>query len=101
MLFRSQQQDDLQFEKIVNEYDVDKPKYFKLELQEAQQQEDFNMNEWIDGLKQKEAHLFKGGNKPQPLRVDSANNNPQAPDFNSKVKGAKTMAEIYALQKEI
>jgi|SaaInlV_120m_DNA_4_1040238.scaffolds.fasta_scaffold01279_12 hypothetical protein len=96
-----QQQDDLQFEKIVNEYDVDKPKYFKLELQEAQQQEDFNMNEWIDGLKQKEAHLFKGGNKPQPLRVDSANNNPQAPDFNSKVKGAKTMAEIYALQKEI
>jgi len=94
-----QQQDDLQFEKVVNQYGVEKPKYFKLELQEAQQQEGFELDSWVNDLKQKEAHLFKGATKQ--VQIDNSGNNQQAPDFTSKVKSATDMDELYALQREL
>lgn len=97
----AQQQDDLAFEKVVSRYDVAEPKYLKIELDEARQNEDFDLDSFMNGFKEKQPTFFKGGNKPQPMRVDSSNNNQQAPDFTSKVKSAKSMAEIYALQKEI
>jgi len=97
----AQAKDDLAFQQVTSRYEVAEPKYFKMELDEARQSEDFDLDTFVNGLKEKQPTFFKGGNKPQPMKVDSTNNNQQAPDFGSKVKTARTMEELYALQKEL
>jgi hypothetical protein len=95
-----QQAEDLAFEKISSQYDVAKSQYVRPELQEAMKSENFNLETFMNEFKEREPSFFRGGIK-QTARVDSSSNNQQAPDFTSKVKGARTMAEIYALQREL
>jgi len=92
-------QADMAVQKVVTENGIKDVDYFKHLLSQASGSEDFNEATFIDQLKGDKPYLFSGG-ETQPKKVDATSNKASL-DVSERVKGAKTMAELYALQKQL
>jgi len=92
-------QADMAVQKVVAENGIKDVDYFKHLLSQASGSEDFNEATFIDQLKGDKPYLFSGG-ETQPKKVDATSNKASL-DVSERVKGAKTMAELYALQKQL
>ena len=95
----NQMKADMEIQKVVSANNINDADYFKHLLLQASNGEDFEQSTFIEQLKGDKPYLFKGGDT-QPKRVDSTSNKASL-DVSERVKGAKTMAELYALQNEI
>jgi hypothetical protein len=92
-------QADMAIQKVVSDNGIKDADYFKHLLAQASRSEDFNQDEFITDLKGVKPYLFKGADN-QPKKVDATSNRASL-DVGERVKGAKTMAELRALQNEI
>jgi len=90
---------DATIQQVVSKNGIKDADYFKHLLATASATEDFDQSAFIEQLKGDKPYLFNGGDV-QPKRVDSTSNKASL-DVSERVKGAKTMAELYALQNEI
>lgn len=92
-------QADANIQQVVSENGIKDSDYFKHLLAQASKSDDFNQDEFITELKGVKPYLFNGGDV-QPKKVDSTSNKASL-DVSERVKGAKTMAELYTLQNEM
>ena len=90
---------DMAVQKVVTENGIKDADYFKHLLAQASATEDFDQSAFIDQLKGDKPYLFSGG-ETQPKKVDATSNRASL-DVGERVKGAKTMAELRAIQNEI
>jgi hypothetical protein len=90
---------DMAVQKVVSENGIKDADYFKHLLSQASGTEDFDQSTFIEQLKGDKPYLFSGGDT-QPKRVDATSNRASL-DVGERVKSAKTMAELYALQNEL
>ena len=90
---------DMAVQKVVAENGINDADYFKHLLATASAGEDFDQSTFINQLKGDKPYLFSGG-EVQPKRVDATSNRASL-DVSERVKSAKTMAELYALQNEL
>jgi hypothetical protein len=90
---------DATIQQVVSENGIKDVDYFKHLLVQASASEDFDQSAFIDQLKGDKPYLFNGGDI-QPKKVDSTSNRASL-DVSERVKGATSMAELYALQNEI
>ena len=90
---------DMAVQKVVSENGIKDADYFKHLLSQASATEDFDQSAFIDQLKGDKPYLFSGG-ETQPKKVDATSNRASL-DVGERVKSAKTMAELYALQNEL
>jgi len=90
---------DMAVQKVVSENGIKDADYFKHLLAQASATDDFDQSTFIDQLKGDKPYLFSGG-EVQPKRVDATSNRASL-DVGERVKSAKTMAELYALQNEL
>ena len=89
---------DMAVQQVVTENGIKDADYFKHLLAQASVSEDFDQSTFIEQLKGDKPYLFSGG-ETQPKKVDATSNRASL-DLDERVKGAKTMAELYALQNE-
>ena len=92
-------QSDMAVQKVVSENGINDADYFKHLLSQASGNEDFEQEAFINQLKGDKPYLFSGG-EVQPKRVDATSNRASL-DVSERVKSARTMAELYALQNEL
>jgi predicted RecB family endonuclease len=90
---------DMAVQKVVTENGIKDADYFKHLLAQASATDDFDQSAFIDQLKGDKPYLFSGG-ETQPKKVDATSNRASL-DVGERVKSAKTMAELYALQNEL
>ena len=90
---------DMAVQKVVTENGIKDADYFKHLLAQASATDDFDQSTFIDQLKGDKPYLFSGG-ETQPKKVDATSNRASL-DVGERVKSAKTMAELYALQNEL
>ncbi len=90
---------DATIQQVVSANGIKDADYFKHLLAQASASEDFDQSAFIDQLKGDKPYLFSGG-EIQPKRVDATSNRASL-DVGERVKGARTMAELYALQNEL
>jgi len=90
---------DMAVQKVVSENGIKDADYFKHLLAQASAVDDFDQSTFIEQLKGDKPYLFSGGDT-QPKRVDATSNRASL-DVGERVKSAKTMAELYALQNEL
>ena len=80
---------------------INDAEYFKYLLDSTEKSEDFEEQAFIDSLKETKPYLFNAGSaQSAPPKVD-ATSNAKALDINQRIKGAKTMAELQKIQKEL
>jgi len=92
-------QSDMAVQKVVSENGIKDADYFKHLLATASADDGFEQDAFIEQLKGDKPYLFSGG-EVQPKRVDATSNRASL-DVGERVKSAKTMAELYALQNEL
>lgn len=90
---------DMAVQQVVAQNGIKDADYFKHLLAQASASEDFEQEAFIEQLKGDKPYLFSGG-EVQPKKVDATSNRASL-DLGERVKGAKTMAELYALQNEL
>ena len=90
---------DMAVQKVVSENGIKDADYFKHLLAQASATDDFDQSTFIEQLKGDKPYLFSGG-ETQPKKVDATSNRASL-DVGERVKSAKTMAELYALQNEL
>jgi len=90
---------DMAVQKVVAENGINDADYFKHLLAQASGSEDFEQDAFINQLKGDKPYLFSGG-EVQPKKVDATSNRASL-DVGERVKAAKSMAELYALQNEL
>ena len=90
---------DMAVQKVVSENGIKDADYFKHLLATASADDGFEQDAFIEQLKGDKPYLFSGG-EVQPKRVDATSNRASL-DVGERVKSAKTMAELYALQNEL
>ena len=90
---------DMAVQKVVTENGIKDADYFKHLLAQASATDDFDQSTFIEQLKGDKPYLCSGG-EVQPKQVDATSNRASL-DVSERVKSAKTMAELYALQNEI
>ena len=90
---------DMAVQKVVSDNGIKDADYFKHLLAQASAGDDFDQSTFIEQLKGDKPYLFSGG-EVQPKRVDATSNRASL-DVGERVKSAKTMAELYALQNEL
>ena len=90
---------DMAVQKVVSENGIKDADYFKHLLATASASEGFEQDAFIEQLKGDKPYLFSGG-ETQPKKVDATSNRASL-DVGERVKAAKTMAELYALQNEL
>jgi len=90
---------DMAVQQVVTENGIKDADYFKHLLAQASATEDFDQSTFIEQLKGDKPYLFSGG-ETQPKKVDATSNRASL-DVGERVKSAKTMAELYALQNEL
>lgn len=88
---------DMEFQKVATDNGIKDADYFKHLLMQAKQTEDFDQAEFISGLKTEKPYLF---GVQETKKVDATQSR-QALDVNERIKGAKSMKDLYALQNEI
>ncbi|MBT4122621.1 MAG: hypothetical protein HOE35_01660 [Candidatus Ruthia sp.] len=91
---------DMAVQKVVSENGIKDADYFKHLLSQASATEDFDQSTFIEQLKGDKPYLFSGGEVTQPKKVDATSNRASL-DVGERVKSARTMAELYALQNEL
>jgi hypothetical protein len=80
---------------------INDAEYFKYLLDSTEKSEDFEEQAFIDSLKETKPYLFNTGSANNaPPKVDTTSN-AKALDINQRIKGAKTMAELQKIQKEL
>ena len=92
-------QADMAVERVVAKNGINDTDYFKHLLASASQQEGFEQEAFIEQLKGDKPYLFSGG-ESQPKKVDATSNKATL-NANERIKSARTMADIYKLQKEL
>ena len=92
-------QADMAVQKVVAENGINDADYFKHLLSQVSGNEDFEQDAFINQLKGDKPYLFSGG-EVQPKKVDATSNRASL-DVGERVKAAKSMAELYALQNEL
>ena len=92
-------QSDMAVQKVVSENGIKDADYFKHLLATASADDGFEQDAFIEQLKGDKPYLFSGG-ETQPKKVDATSNRASL-DVGERVKSAKTMAELYALQNEL
>jgi len=92
-------QSDMAVQKVVSENGIKDADYFKHLLATASADDGFEQDAFIEQLKGDKPYLFSGG-EVQPKKVDATSNRASL-DVGERVKSAKTMAELYALQNEL
>ena len=92
-------QADMAVQKVVAENGINDADYFKHLLSQVSGNEDFEQDAFINQLKGDKPYLFSGG-EVQPKKVDATSNRASL-DVGERVKAAKAMAELYALQNEL
>lgn len=90
---------DATIQQVVSKNGIKDADYFKHLLAQASATEGFDQSTFIEQLKGDKPYLFNGG-EIQPKKVDSTSNKASL-DVSERVKGAKSMAELYALQNEM
>ena len=90
---------DMAVQQVVAQNGIKDADYFKHLLAQASATEDFEQDAFIEQLKGDKPYLFSGG-ETQPKKVDATSNRASL-DVGERVKSAKTMAELYALQNEL
>lgn len=90
---------DATIQQVVSKNGIKDADYFKHLLAQASVTEDFDQSAFIEQLKGDKPYLFNGGDI-QPKKVDSTSNKASL-DVSERVKGATSMAELYALQNEM
>jgi predicted RecB family endonuclease len=90
---------DMAVQKVVSENGIKDADYFKHLLATASADDGFEQDAFIEQLKGDKPYLFSGG-ETQPKKVDATSNRASL-DVGERVKSAKTMAELYALQNEL
>lgn len=90
---------DMAVQQVVAQNGIKDADYFKHLLAQASASEDFEQDAFIEQLKGDKPYLFSGG-EVQPKKVDASSNRASL-DVGERVKSAKTMAELYALQNEL
>ncbi len=90
---------DATIQQVVSANGIKDADYFKHLLAQASASEDFDQSTFIDQLKGDKPYLFSGG-EIQPKKVDATSNRASL-DVGERVKSARTMAELYALQNEL
>jgi hypothetical protein len=90
---------DATIQQVVSANGIKDADYFKHLLAQASASEDFDQSAFIDQLKGDKPYLFSGG-EIQPKKVDATSNRASL-DVGERVKSARTMAELYALQNEL
>lgn len=73
--------------------------YFKMEYNKSSGNENFEVNSFIESLRESKPFVF--GQKPPPKTDKTSNNTNEQDDFSSRVKKAKTRAELDALYNEL
>ena len=96
----NQMKADMKIQKVVNANGINDADYFKHLMAQASASEDFEQEAFIEQLKGEKPYLFNAGVDNQPKRVDSTSNKATL-NAADRIKGAKTMAEIYQLQREL
>ena len=91
---------DMEIQKVVNANGINDADYFKHLMAQASADENFEQEAFIEQLKGEKPYLFNAGVDNQPKRVDSTSNKATL-NAADRIKGAKTMAEIYQLQREL
>ena len=91
---------DMAVQKVVSENGIKDADYFKHLLAQASATQDFDQSTFIEQLKGDKPYLFSGGEVTQPKKVDATSNRASL-DVGERVKSARTMAELYALQNEL
>jgi hypothetical protein len=91
---------DMAVQKVVSENGIKDADYFKHLLATASASEGFEQDAFIEQLKGDKPYLFSGGEVTQPKKVDATSNRASL-DVGERVKSARTMAELYALQNEL
>jgi len=91
---------DMAVQKVVSENGIKDADYFKHLLAQASAVDDFDQSAFIEQLKGDKPYLFSGGEVTQPKKVDATSNRASL-DVGERVKSARTMAELYALQNEL
>jgi len=92
-------QADMAVQKVVAENGINDADYFKHLLSQVSGNEDFEQDAFINQLKGDKPYLFSGG-EVQPKKVDATSNRASL-DVGERVKAAKAMAELYALQNKL
>ena len=92
-------QADMAVERVVAKNGINDTDYFKHLLASASKQEGFEQEAFIEQLKGDKPYLFSGG-ESQPKKVDATSNKATL-DAGERIKSARTMADIYKLQKEL
>ena len=82
---------------LAYKYEVKDVEYFKFKLNEAKQQEGFDVDEFVSSFKEGNPSVFKGQSK---VNVDNSSNASQ-PSNQERIKSASSMAELYKLQNEL
>ena len=96
----NQMKADMEIQKVVNANGINDADYFKHLMAQASTSEDFEQDAFIEQLKGDKPYLFNGGVDNQPKRVDATSNKATL-NAADRIKGAKSMAELYQLQNEI
>ena len=96
----NQMKADMEIQKVVNANGINDADYFKHLMAQASTSEDFEQDAFIEQLKGEKPYLFNGGVESQPKRVDATSNKATL-NAADRIKGAKSMAELYQLQNEI
>ena len=88
---------NMEFQKVATDNGVKDADYFKHLLTQAKRSEDYNEADFISELKTEKPYLF---GIQETKKVD-ATSSKQTLEVGERVKSAKTMKELYALQNEM
>lgn len=88
---------NMEFQKVAMDNGIKDADYFKHLLMQAKKAEDYNEADFISELKTEKPYLF---GVQETKKVD-AQTSKQTLDVSARIKGAKTIAELNALQNEI
>ena len=90
-----QAKQDAHLTKLAAENGINDQDYLKFQIEQAQTQEGFNEAEFIESLKETKPFLFESAPVKKP-KVDSSSNTGDI-DASQRIKGAKSMQELYAI----
>ena len=84
--------------KLAAKHGIKEVDYFALQLSKTEQGEDFNMDEFVEGLKEEKPFVFGEAKK---AKTDTSGNNNQDPNDLKTVVGNLSFKELQALQKKL
>lgn len=90
---------DALIEGVISKNDIKEASIFKHLLSQETGKEDFDLEPFIEKLREEKSFLFSGADS-KPMRVDSTMSK-QALNVSERIKNCNTMEEIHRIQNEI